>query len=61
MQHIRKAQLLSFLMVLVMVAGAVGLRQSASTAEWAPLFDIAALLGVFALSFTWETEGRARS
>lgn len=54
MHQKRKHQLLMFAVVLVMIAAAVGLRQLPETADWAPLFDIAALLGFVGLSFSWE-------
>ena len=61
MTHIRKTQLLSLGLITGLVAGAVGLRASPVGAEWAPLFDIAALLGIFAVSFTWESERNPRA
>jgi len=56
MDQNRKNQLLILALVLSLVAAAVGLRMSPETTDWAPLFDIAALLSVVALSFGWERE-----
>jgi hypothetical protein len=54
MQQTRKYTLLLSFMVLTMVVGAVLFRQLPATEDWAPLFDIGALLGIVGLSFQWD-------
>lgn len=56
MSQSRKTSLLLITIIFCMVGAAIGLRQVAATADWAPLFDIAALLGVVGLSLQWESE-----
>ncbi len=54
MSQSRKNSLLLIAFMICMVAAAVGLRQVSATVEWAPLFDIGALLGLVGLSLQWD-------
>ncbi len=54
MPQTRKNSFILSFMALLMVAGAILFRQIPVTEDWAPLFDIAALLTVVALSFQWD-------
>ncbi len=54
MPQSRKNSVLLIALIVAMVAAAVGLRQVSAMVEWAPLFDIGALLGLVGLSLQWD-------
>lgn len=54
MNQLRKTQLFLLMFVIAMASAALGLRLAPETADWAPLFDIATLLGFVAFSFGLE-------